>query len=659
MDRSGIIIERDYTDHVPMEYDKSAMSVGMGGGNSTVGMEGFLYQHLENNTEELETAIDDELLAGTMVEESKQTTIDWEQVLNMYALPESPTESTVTEVSNLDDKYSFVVNRAEFRNKVRMKWYGCLLDLVRQDAKTSYANLFKFFKMASTKGFLAKHQGCVVYIRSDGCPKQYKCAAAARMMGILGMIFGVEIDWLINAPHHGKCLVDAIAGRDKYELCNAMIRGMDSAHRDEFFKLLSEAAKAAKFLNERHATMDVKHNAVTKDKLALTERTYVVSNSEHNSVPYSKCCYHITKSQFNKEHCNYTPDGKGIGAAYSTKVGHKEMYHFSTHYRMPIGWIAMRRVPCLCNHCHQQLSRIWMHGRELRDQPMFKSVANCGMRPVMGTLNDWNFVCAKKTQLTYKSILHQVEENVAFRDGLADRLMLVESALVGAKFGIISCSVHTTEAPEGLRLVAWVGSSKIIEEPTEFDVCGIVTEPEGTVTHECFLWDQMIKKDGWFEPPKTHMRKWPKKWPVPIRCIIAANVTTTLNDGRMSENTVRADNKSRLEMSRMVDLATWRDAMIERHVRTEMMTVYKPGESITREEVKAELDDVEMEETESQKRIKRILTLTAAANPTKPSNCAVERMKLSEEKKETARIRDNKRKAKEKGKGKRQKKRRH
>jgi phosphatidylserine/phosphatidylglycerophosphate/cardiolipin synthase-like enzyme len=78
------------------------------------------------------------------------------------------------------------------------------------------------------------------------------------MMGILGMIFGVEIDWLINTPHHGKCLVNAIAGRDKYDLCYAMIRGMDSAQRDEFFKLLREAAKVATFLNEKHPTIDVR-----------------------------------------------------------------------------------------------------------------------------------------------------------------------------------------------------------------------------------------------------------------------------------------------------------------------------------------------------------------------------------------------------------------
>jgi hypothetical protein len=76
----------------------------------------------------------------------------------------------------------------------------------------------------------------------------------------------------------------------------------------------------------------------------------------------------------------------------------------------------------------------------------------------------------KEDKVMEESILHQLEENDAFRDGLADRLMLVEPELVGAQFGIISCSVDKAEAPAGLRLVAWAGISKILTDPTEFNM---------------------------------------------------------------------------------------------------------------------------------------------------------------------------------------------
>ena len=45
LDPFSVIMIRDYTDRISMDYNKSAMSVGMGGGNPTVGMEGFLYYH--------------------------------------------------------------------------------------------------------------------------------------------------------------------------------------------------------------------------------------------------------------------------------------------------------------------------------------------------------------------------------------------------------------------------------------------------------------------------------------------------------------------------------------------------------------------------------------------------------------------------------------
>jgi hypothetical protein len=125
-----MIIERDYTNRVPMANDKSAMSVGMGSGNSTVGMEGILYEHRLNNTNELETVLENDSPDVAIVDEHEQPAVDWDQVLNSLEVPEAPIVAADAPVDDLDDKYSFVVNRAELRKEVRMKWYGCLSDLV-------------------------------------------------------------------------------------------------------------------------------------------------------------------------------------------------------------------------------------------------------------------------------------------------------------------------------------------------------------------------------------------------------------------------------------------------------------------------------------------------------------------------------------------------
>jgi hypothetical protein len=114
LDRFGIIIDRDCTDRVPMAYDKTAMSVGMGGGNSTVGMEGILHQHRLNNSAELETMLENELLDVPIVDEDEQPAVDWDHVLDSMSVPEAQIGGAVPAVADLDDKYSFAANRADF-----------------------------------------------------------------------------------------------------------------------------------------------------------------------------------------------------------------------------------------------------------------------------------------------------------------------------------------------------------------------------------------------------------------------------------------------------------------------------------------------------------------------------------------------------------------
>ena len=105
-----MLIVRDYTDRIAVEYNNAAMSTGMGGGNATVGMEGFLY-HLKHNDS----------------------------------------------------------------GDVEMHWRGFLSDWKEQDSRTSYGNLYKFIKEMQSKIKLKKGES-TLYIRSDGCAKQYKCA---------------------------------------------------------------------------------------------------------------------------------------------------------------------------------------------------------------------------------------------------------------------------------------------------------------------------------------------------------------------------------------------------------------------------------------------------------------------------------------------------
>jgi hypothetical protein len=61
-------------------------------------------------------------------------------------------------------------------------------------------------------------QGVLMYFKSDGCKKQYKGANAITMGLWLSKKFAIPIDLMITCAHHGKCLVDALAGVDKHDL---------------------------------------------------------------------------------------------------------------------------------------------------------------------------------------------------------------------------------------------------------------------------------------------------------------------------------------------------------------------------------------------------------------------------------------------------------
>ena len=93
------------------------------------------------------------------------------------------------------------------------------------------------------KGLLNRGKDLVIYVTSDGCPKQCKCANAVKLQQILAKIHNLSVDWMVTCPHHGKSLVDALAGLDKFLLRNGYIFGITSAQGEQCGKQLSEAER--------------------------------------------------------------------------------------------------------------------------------------------------------------------------------------------------------------------------------------------------------------------------------------------------------------------------------------------------------------------------------------------------------------------------------
>ena len=56
------------------------------------------------------------------------------------------------------------------------------------------------------------------------------------------------------------------------------------------------------------------------------------------------------------------------------------MYNFRSDPDMGIGKIAIRRIPCACNRCLEQLDSVWKTGTVDKDKGRFKTSDRCKMK---------------------------------------------------------------------------------------------------------------------------------------------------------------------------------------------------------------------------------------------------------------------------------------
>ena len=138
---------------------------------------------------------------------------------------------------------------------------------------------------------------------------------------------------------------------------------------------------------------------------------------------------------------------------------------------------AIRRMPCLCAACFEQLEMEWDVNQENPAlQAKFQQPKGCVMQPIMGDLNDWQFieVTAKAGQVNEEEVV-ELHQNV---------LTSLESKAVlevkEDKFGVIDTAVDAQEAPDGFYLVQWRGLPFTLQEPKEVEACPGGPMPAGT-----------------------------------------------------------------------------------------------------------------------------------------------------------------------------------
>ena len=100
-------------------------------------------------------------------------------------------------------------------------YYHCS-DFKPQEARVTTHNMEVMLRELIAAGILK--EGKTVYLKTDGCAKQYKCSKAMYLMCKLAGLLGVTIDQMLEVTGHGKDEADGHGGVFKQWLTNEMQR---------------------------------------------------------------------------------------------------------------------------------------------------------------------------------------------------------------------------------------------------------------------------------------------------------------------------------------------------------------------------------------------------------------------------------------------------
>ncbi len=413
--------------------------------------------------------------------------------------------------------------------------------------------------------------------------------------------------------------VDAIAGRDKYDLCNGFIHGMSPEARNEFFKNLSEAWKCRDYLNrpERGAN-DSKHRP-TDGRYTLQKRHYEVTNHE-DGVTLAHCHWKINENQWNKE---LKPDWarvEGESKWWTTQKGLSEMFHFRFHWQMADSIAAVRRIPCLCENCYNTLSLPWdteaVNTKGVKDehnprfQRKFKQVPGCRYEGVLGDLNNWNFV-----KVVEKSPLDQTEMNIVFHDLLEEKDASNEATIEIGKFGAVSADYSVISAPDGIKMVQWMSEPHLLTEPTKVE--GVDWPEEGMAAWGVY-WEPVFgatPQDGrWYEMPEKGTTEHHKLFS--MRSVLAGKVecqSASKHGTIPAADNLRYYNQTpiRRKMTQMLPDLVYQDLKIEKHVRDQMQILKVEGaEEIELAKEQNKIDkEAEQQATQDKNQERRLASL--------------------------------------------------
>ena len=332
---------------------------------------------------------------------------------------------------------------------VKMHFHFHFADKSPQNAASTNQHMDVMMTELIMKGLLTPNRSTIFEV-TDGCGKQYRCGNALMYLSALARKHGIIIDRAVDAPGHGKGVVDGVQGTEKEflrrKMCMINKNGHDSMdNRIEAAQMCSgektsfarECIRLCSNSNRKLGVLGDKKNKKREENRKVMERFY------HYHEP--NCSELI---QVNKE---------GEGFKSGKRNGMNSHYNFRFHPRLGLGFCASRRIPCLCKSCKEQLEKPWDNDRPAGDQDMFAENKHCAYWNLFEGLNNWRIIRMTDKQGTEN-------EDEEFQQQIIHNYVdLMAEKIAEGEVGAVSTSDDKTD---GYYLVKWCGSPYTLQEST-------------------------------------------------------------------------------------------------------------------------------------------------------------------------------------------------
>jgi hypothetical protein len=364
-----------------------------------------------------------------------------------------------------------------------------LSDSLFQNAATTTCHFTSMLELLFKTDRMIRHG--TMWDQTDGCGKQYRCSIAYYLMSVLSVKFQIVIDRAVDTPGHGKDVVDGfnavqkrflttclrktsmpevhdtINDSDRMQI-NSMTEKGDVSFADECRRLLINRDKVGTTGDKKHAKREAK---------ARLKGTF----------------YHV--------HDDADLLYNGIKATYKIlddrdKVKLKSFYHIRCDPELGQGFCAMRRIPCACNACVEQLSHKWMPKIDKLLQPRYAiEPPLCKYSSILRGYNKWYITeLIIDTKTTTKEEMQEMRETV-----LMGMTQVSSEEIQTGSFGAFQTSDKQTL---GYYIVQWTGNPYTLQEQYECNAFNPpVLIPTGELVCEAKFWTPMSKGTNWYHEP--------------------------------------------------------------------------------------------------------------------------------------------------------------